>query len=131
MLRGGGGGGGGGVEVRCRCRELSCNMAVQLGGLVDEAHNITWVHNMGSYLNTTTAQLYQFSIQYSEIELKQPLTCGRGRLVSTHLCIFHKNITCSIQNFPSRIEFFRVQIHMATGVGIIRSITRNRYPIRL
>ena len=45
------------------------NMAVQLGGLMHEAHNITWVLNMGSYLTTTTAQLFMLSIQYSEIEL--------------------------------------------------------------
>ena len=47
-----------GVRVWCWYRELSCNMAVQLGGLVHEAHNLTWVHNMGSYLTTTKAQLY-------------------------------------------------------------------------
>ena len=38
--------------------------AVQLGGLVHEAHNI-----MGSYLTTTKAQLFKLSIEYSEIEL--------------------------------------------------------------
>ena len=51
------------------CRELRCNMAIQPSGLVHDAHNITWVHNMGSYLTTATAQLFQLSIQYSEIEL--------------------------------------------------------------
>ena len=33
------------------------------------AHNITWVQNMGSYSTTTTAELYQFSIKYSDKEL--------------------------------------------------------------
>ena len=39
------------------------------GGVSDAAHNITWVQNKGSYLTTTTAELYQFSIKNSDIEL--------------------------------------------------------------
>ena len=39
------------------------------GGGSDAAHNIIWVQNKGSYLTTTTAELYQFSIKYSDIEL--------------------------------------------------------------
>ena len=39
--------------------------AVQLGGLVHEAHNISWDH----ILTTTKAQLFKLSIEYSEIEL--------------------------------------------------------------
>ena len=72
-------------------------------------------HNMGSkhgiisnYNNSWN--MYQFSIKYSDIELKQPLTCGRGHLVSAQLCVFHQNITCSIQNFLSRIESFWIPI---------------------
>ena len=55
---------------------------------------------MGSYLTTTKAQLFKLSIEYSEIELLQPLTCGRGRL-SPHnfafsLKILHAQCTLSL-----------------------------------
>ena len=69
--------------------------AVQLGGLVHEAQK----HNTGSYLTTTTAQLFQLSIQSSDSKWNYN-KCGRGRLFTAQLRVFHQNITCSIHQFP-------------------------------